>query len=94
MIVGNAVVLGGSFTPINNKLYANILLLTDMGVMTLAVLAYGLVFRKVGYPGWLTWGALVLGVVFIVYQIVFRDMVPMFHYIVTLALGIFLLSKA
>lgn len=70
-----------------------IMLHLSMGVMTLATMGLGLFLRESAIASWVPLTFLILGVLFVVYHFMNKDMVPMFHYVPTLVLGIYLLAK-
>ena len=69
------------------------LLHISMGVMTLAILGLGMFLRGTDLADWLGLTTLILGGLFVVFHIAMKDQVPMFHYLPTLILGVYLLVK-
>ena len=56
-----------------------------------ALLAYGLVLVRAGYPRWLGFGTSGLATASLVGYFVFKDVPPFIHYVITLIIGLALL---
>ncbi len=68
---------------VNNWTFPAYTLLTQLALMIV-----GFVLIQSNYPGWLSWGMLVLGGLSILAYLVFKDMPPFVHYVLLLVMGI------
>jgi hypothetical protein len=73
----------GISLSINNWIFPAYTLLTQI-----ALVGIGFVLIQSGYPGWLSWGMLVLAGLSTVAYLVFKDMPPFAHYVLLLVMGI------
>jgi hypothetical protein len=70
---------------VNTWVFPTYTLLTQIALMLV-----GFVLIQSGYPSWLGWGMVILGVLSAVAYLVFKDMPPFAHYIPLLVIGIVL----
>ena len=56
----------------------------------IALIVVGFVLVQTGYPAWLGWGAVILAALSLIAFLVFKDMPPFTHYLITLVIGIVL----
>lgn len=56
----------------------------------IALIIVGFVLLQTGYQAWLGWGTVVLAAISLIAFLVFKDMPPFTHYLITLVIGIIL----